>query len=117
MRVTAQSIIRVQNHSEGLMDSQAKVAEAFYTLLFEAEPGLARLFPADLEAQYRHFEETLAVVVRSLGTFTAIDSTLRELGARHLRWGAQPQHYLVARTAIIEALRAHSQPKEWNDSL
>jgi hemoglobin-like flavoprotein len=116
-RMTAESIIRVQNHFERLIDTQPRIAETFYRLLFAAAPELARFFPSDLEAQYRHIEKTLAMVVSHLGTFTAIDSSLRDLGARHLRWGAQPHHYLVARDALVEALRVHSRPVDWTPSL
>jgi len=46
------------------------------------------------------------LVVRNLHEMEALQQALRDLGAQHVRWGARPSDYLVARDALVAALRA-----------
>jgi hemoglobin-like flavoprotein len=49
---------------------------------------------------------TLVLLRKSLRDLDAIVPRLRELGARHVAYGARPEHYPVVGEALIAALAA-----------
>ena len=64
------------------------------------------LFPHDLARQKRKLLEALVLLRGSLRTLDAIVPALRELGARHARYGARAEHYPVVGAALIASMRA-----------
>jgi hemoglobin-like flavoprotein len=53
----------------------------------------------------------------------ALRESLRDLGAQHVHWGARPEDYLVAREALIAAIRARASAwdatfeSHWRDAI
>lgn len=76
----------------------------FYGRLFELAPQLRPLFRTELREQSHRLFEKLALVVASLDQFDAIRPELRELGRRHVDYGARPEHYETLRAALLWAL-------------
>jgi hemoglobin-like flavoprotein len=113
--MTPESIARVQASYELLTGDLRAVSTRFYQEMFGAAPGLRPLFPADLTSLQGHFESALSLVVRNLHEMTALQQPLRDLGAQHVHWGARPGDYLVARDALVAALRAGSP--RWDATL
>ena len=73
-------------HGDELMD-------AFYTRLFEAAPAVQPLFAwTDLKRQKAMLLGTLVLLRKSLRDLDAIVPKLRQLGARHVDYGAQPEY-------------------------
>lgn len=112
--LTEDAVQRVQEHFDRLHPSG--LGERFYRVLFATHPNLRSLFPVDLSALYEHFTVTLTLVVEHLGRVTAVDTHLRDLGARHLRYGAQPHHYAAVRDVLVRVLAEHSG-SDWNEAL
>jgi hemoglobin-like flavoprotein len=92
------------------------VTAAFYRRMFAVLPEARALFPADLTAQRRHFAAALALLVRNLAVFDALEEPLRELGAAHARLGVAPWHLPVGCDALLEAL-AGASDGAWDDAL
>lgn len=112
--VTEDAVQRVQEHFDRL--DRRGLGERFYRVLFATHPDLRSLFPADLTALYGHFAGTLTLVVEHLGRVTAVDTHLRDLGARHLRYGAQPHHYEAVRDVLVSVIAEHSG-SDWSQEL
>jgi methyl-accepting chemotaxis protein len=88
----------VAEHGEQLMDE-------FYARLFETAPGVRPLFAAtDMQRQKTELLSTLILVRNSLSDLDALVPTLRKLGARHAKYGAQPEHYSVVGETLIAAM-------------
>jgi putative two-component system protein, hydrogenase maturation factor HypX/HoxX len=88
----------VAPHGEKLMDE-------FYRRLFETAPAVVALFATtDLERQKAKLLRTLVVVRNSLHDPGAIVPNLQRLGARHVAYGAQPEHYPVVGETLIAAM-------------
>jgi hemoglobin-like flavoprotein len=88
----------VAPHGEQLMDE-------FYARLFDTAPAVAPLFAAtDLQHQKTKLLSTLVMVRNSLRDVNAIVPNLRKLGARHIAYGAQPEHYSVVGDTLIAAM-------------
>jgi hemoglobin-like flavoprotein len=80
------------------------VVEDFYRRIFTVAPGLRGLFPDDMTHQRKVVLATLVLVRKSLRDLEGLVPTLRALGARHVNYGAQPEHYPVVGRALIEAM-------------
>ena len=84
-----------------------ELMDEFYSRLFEAAPAVIPLFAhTDLQRQKSMLLGTLVLLRKSLRDLGAIVPKLRELGARHVGYGAQPEHYPVVGNALIAAMAA-----------
>jgi hemoglobin-like flavoprotein len=82
-----------------------ELVETFYTRLFAAAPAVAPLFAGtDLRRQRARLLATLVLVRKSLGDLGALVPKLRELGARHVAYGAEPAHYPVVGSVLIASM-------------
>jgi methyl-accepting chemotaxis protein len=105
-------------HGEQLMDE-------FYAGLFEAAPAVVPLFAVtDMQHQKAKVLRTLTVVRNALSDLEAVVPHLRKLGARHVAYGAQPEHYAVVGETLIAAMASIAGPAwtyeyeaAWRDAL
>lgn len=111
-----ESIARVQRSHEALTARAGDLTTRFYERLFEAEPRVRHLFPADLTRLRAHFEAALALVIRNLDDVNVLTESLRDLGVQHVHWGAQPDHYFIVQKALVGAIRELSGDG-WSDAL
>ena len=82
-----------------------ELMDEFYARLFEAAPAVKPLFAnTDLKRQKAMLLATLVLLRKSLRDLDAIVPKLRELGARHVAYGAQPEHYPVVGEVLIGAM-------------
>src|SRR4051795_128868 len=89
-----------------------ELMEEFYARLFAAAPGVRGLFPADMNRQRAMLLSALVLLRKSLRDLDRIVPTLRSLGARHVAYGALPEHYPVVGTLLIESM-AHVAGDAW----
>ena len=70
-----------------------ELMDEFYSRLFDAAPAVRPLFPADMRKQKAML-------------LSALVPTLHALGARHVGYGALPEHYPVVGSVLIESMAA-----------
>src|SRR5438105_2299279 len=71
-----------------------ELMDVFYARLFAAAPAVKPLFAGtDLKKQKTMLLGTLVLLRKSLRDLDAVVPKLRELGARHLAYGAAPEQY------------------------
>jgi hemoglobin-like flavoprotein len=87
-----------------------ELMDVFYARLFATAPGVRTLFPRDMETQKTMLLSALVLLRKSLRDLDAIVPTLRTLGARHVAYGARPEHYPVVGAALIESMAAIAGP-------
>jgi methyl-accepting chemotaxis protein len=80
--------------------------DEFYSRLFIAAPAVRPLFPDDMRRQKTMLLAALVLLRKSLRDLSGITPKLRELGARHVAYGAKPEHYPVVGAALIGAMGA-----------
>jgi len=98
----------VAPHGDELMD-------VFYARLFAAAPAVKPLFAdTDLKKQKGMLLATLVLLRKSLRNLDAIVPKLRELGARHVAYGARPEHYPVVGEVLIASM-AEIAGTAWTD--
>jgi hemoglobin-like flavoprotein len=88
-----------------------ELMDEFYARLFETAPAVMPLFlRTDMERQKAMLLSALVLLRKSLRDLDAFVPTLRELGARHVEYGAQPEHYGAVGAALIGAMAAIAGP-------
>jgi hemoglobin-like flavoprotein len=82
-----------------------ELMDVFYARLFAAAPAVEPLFAGiDLKKQKAMLLGTLVLLRKSLRDLDAIVPKLRELGARHVAYGAEPEHYPVVGEVLIASM-------------
>ena len=82
-----------------------ELMDVFYSRLFAVAPAVEPLFAGtDLKRQKTMLLGTLVLLRKSLRNLEAIVPKLCELGARHVAYGAQPEHYPVVGEVLIASM-------------
>ena len=82
-----------------------ELVDVFYGRLFAVAPGVQPLFAGtDLKKQKGMLLAALVLLRRSLRDLDSIVPKLRDMGARHVRYGAQPEHYPVVGEVLIASM-------------
>jgi len=88
-----------------------ELMDEFYARLFEAAPAVKPLFAhVDLKRQKTLLLGMLVLLRKSLRDLGPIVPKLRELGARHVAYGARPEHYPVVGEVLIGAMATVAGP-------
>ena len=88
-----------------------ELMDVFYARLFVAAPAVRPLFAGtDLRRQKAMLLSALVLVRKSLRDLDAIVPTLHKLGARHVAYGARPEHYPVVATVLIASMAEVAGP-------
>jgi nitric oxide dioxygenase len=84
-----------------------ELMDRFYARLFAAAPETKALFArSDMETQKSMLLGALVLLRRHLRDLDRIVPILRGLGARHVAYGARPEHYPVVGAALIASMAA-----------
>ena len=82
-----------------------ELMEIFYVRLFAAAPAVQPLFAgSDIKRQQAMLLSALVLLRKSLRDLERVVPTLRNLGARHVAYGAQAEHYPVVGEVLIGAM-------------
>jgi methyl-accepting chemotaxis protein len=82
-----------------------ELVDRFYQRLFEVAPSTQELFSkVDLDTQKSSLLAILITLRESLDDLSLIAPDLEELGARHVDYGARPEHYPVVGTVLLETM-------------
>lgn len=90
--------------------------DVFYTKLFYDNPELRKLFPQNMEGQYKKLIEMLSTIVARLEKLTDLKKEIADMGKRHAGYGVKPEHYSMVGRALIWTLQK-ALGNEWNDEL
>ena len=104
--MNAQQIAAVQSSFAKVAPQSDAVASLFYSRLFELDPALRGLFKSDMAAQRLSLMKMLAAGVAGLDQPDKLLPVLHALGARHVGYGIQHQHYDTVATALLDTLAA-----------
>jgi methyl-accepting chemotaxis protein len=88
-----------------------ELMDIFYARLFEAAPAVVPLFAGvDLKKQKSMLLAVLSLLRKSLRDLDPIVPKLRELGARHVGYGAKPEYYPVVGKVLIASMAEVAGP-------
>lgn len=81
-----------------------EIAHEFYGRLFTRYPGVRSLFPADMAGQQRKLIDSLVFVVEHARNPSQTLEAVREMGKRHAKYGAKPEHYPIVCGLLLEVM-------------
>jgi hemoglobin-like flavoprotein len=102
--VTAGQRWLVQTSWDKVVPMAPHVAELFYDRLFELDPLLEDLFPANLSEQGTELMAAIGLAVARLEQPSSIAPGLEELSRRHVGYGLRTGHYVTIGDALIWTL-------------
>lgn len=79
-------------------------AELFYARLFTLDPSLRPMFKGDLVHQGRMLMAMLNSAVNGLTQLDTMMPVVRQLGARHAKYGVRDEHYATVGSALLWTL-------------
>jgi len=82
----------------------ALVGDAFYSKLFNDTPALRKMFPRDMNAQYRKLMDMLSTVVARLDNLNELTDDITAMAQRHVGYGVRPAHYKLVGKALLWTL-------------
>ena len=98
---------------DAIKPSANEFVTSFYDNLFTANPEAKPLFETtNMAAQKKKLLSSLVLVVENLRKPDILDSTLRGLGARHVEYGALPEHYPLVGGALLTTFEQYLQ-EQW----
>jgi nitric oxide dioxygenase len=102
--MTPEQLLLIQQTTAVVERDAERFSAGFYQRLFELEPDLRRLFPADLSAQRGKLADELLFLAGAAADLPVFLERARQLGARHQSYGVRPDHYDTVRAALIDSL-------------
>jgi hemoglobin-like flavoprotein len=82
----------------------AQAADLFYNRLFEIDPSLRAMFPAEMKEQKIKLMQMLTAAVKGLDNLETLIPVVRQLGARHTGYGVKEEHYGTVAAALLWTL-------------
>jgi hemoglobin-like flavoprotein len=107
---------RLRSSFQALVPVADQFAEKFYMRLFEVEPSLRSLFPSDMTAQRGKLLTMLAWIISNLENGDELKNGLSELGQRHQKYNARPEHYPIVAGVMIGAM-AEMAGEVWDQGI
>lgn len=89
---------------ELVVDRRPDLTIRFYEILFERYPALAPMFRRDREAQAKMLAGAIAAVLDHLEDAPWLESTLGQLGAKHVEYGVTNAMYDQVGDALLATL-------------
>jgi hemoglobin-like flavoprotein len=102
--MTPQQITLVQASFADVKPIATTAAELFYNRLFTLDPALRPLFKGDMGQQGQMLMSMIGAAVIGLKDLERLAPVVRQLGARHVRYGVQAQHYATVGSALLWTL-------------
>ena len=111
-----QMIERLESSFNLLAPRAQELADRFYATLFSRHPQVRPMFPANMSDQKQKLIASLVLVVKNLRTPEKLGEPLKEMGARHVGYGTQPEHYPVVRDTLVDVM-GEMAAEAWNPTL
>lgn len=109
--MTPQQIDLVQKSFADVKPIAAAAAELFYNRLFTLDPALRPMFRGEMGQQGQMLMSMIGAAVNGLSNLEKLAPVVRQLGARHVRYGVRTEHYATVGSALLWTLEQGLGPK------
>ena len=89
--MTPKQIDLIENSWDFVILNTEDAGQKFYTRLFEIDPSLRTLFPADMREQAQKLIALITFAVHKLNTLESIVKDVQALGVRHKGYHVKPE--------------------------
>ncbi len=102
--MTPQQIDLVQKSFADVKPIAATAAALFYSRLFTLDPALRPMFKGEMLKQGQMLMSMIGAAVAGLKNLETLAPVVRQLGARHVRYGVRTEHYGTVGSALLWTL-------------
>jgi len=92
------------------------IGDIFYSKLFFTNPELRKMFPPDMEGQYKKLVDMLDTIVARLEKLDELKGDIVAMARRHEGYGVKPEHYNLVGKALLYTLQK-GLGKVWTDEI
>ena len=92
------------------------IGDIFYSKLFFENPELRKMFPQDVESQYKKLVDMLETIVARLENLDELKGDIVAMTKRHNDYGVRPEHYNLVGKALLWTLQK-SLTNEWTEEV
>ena len=92
------------------------VGDTFYSKLFSDTPALRKMFPKNMDDQYRKLMDMLSTLVGRLDHLDQLSEDIAAMGRRHVHYGVRPAHYKLVGKALLWTLEQGLGP-DWTPNV
>jgi hemoglobin-like flavoprotein len=96
--------------------SPATVGDLFYSKLFTENPSLRKMFPTDMEQQYKKLIDMLNAIIIRLDKLEELTEEIAAMAKRHVEYGVRPAHYKLVGSALLWTLQK-GLGNDWNEDV
>jgi hemoglobin-like flavoprotein len=115
--LTKKEIALIKKSWSLIMKIDAVVAgDIFYGKLFLENPELRKMFPGNMEDQYRKLFDMLDTIVARLEKIDELKGDIVDMAKRHEGYGVKPEHYNMVGVALLWTLQK-GLGTEWTDEI
>ena len=83
----------------------AIIGDVFYSKLFSYSNGLRKMFPRNMDQQYRKLMDMINTIVARLDKLDEMTSEITAMAHRHVQYGVRPGHYKLVGSALLWTLK------------
>lgn len=94
----------------------AVVGDLFYSKLFADHPAVRKMFPKDMNDQYRKLVDMLTTIVIRLDNIGTLTEEIDAMARRHAGYGVKPAHYKIVGAALLWTLEK-GLGSDWNEEV
>lgn len=106
--MTALQVELLEESFEKVKPRAEEFADSFYSNLFADYPAAQPLFAnTDVKAQSKKLLASLVFVVENLRSPGNLTNALKGLGARHVKYGALPEHYPLVGNTLLKTFEQY----------
>ena len=111
------AVATLENSFEKIKPQADEFVASFYENLFRLYPEAKPLFAhTDMAKQKKMLLSSLVLVVENLTKPAVLTETLQGLGARHVKYGALPEHYPLVGNALLTTFEQYLGD-EWTEEV
>lgn len=98
-------IQRLEDSFRLLAPRGPELVDRLFAHLFARSPDLRPMFPTDLAAVKKRVLAAIVLIVQNLRRPEQLTAPLRDMGERHVAYGAQLEHYPIVRDTLIGVMK------------
>jgi hemoglobin-like flavoprotein len=102
--MTPRQIDLVQQTFSQVKPIASAAAGMFYARLFQLDPSLRSMFRSDMGQQGQMLMGMIGAAVGGLRNLESLSPVVRQLGARHIKYGVRAEHYDTVGVALLWTL-------------
>jgi nitric oxide dioxygenase len=99
-------ILAIKTSWSYVMKDAEEAGTLFYQKLFRLDPSLRLLFRHDINAQATKLTNMVTCIIARLQCMDDVKRVITALAARHVQYGAKPEHYQTVGQALLWTLES-----------